>query len=311
MGAGKEIVQYEPVYDFSEITGQFFWKEVLGGMIHEEFSDEFLGMQTARGILLTGPEGFGKTTLGQAYLGELRKRQYNTLYIRRSQLRSWKDQPEKLAEEVCTKCRTYLKSAVFFDDVEILEELPELAESLAEGFESLLENDVRTIWIFAAKEITSLPEDLKNRCLLCEVKEPGLEERMEFFNGIDVISGHSERSVEQMARETEGCSMGELSRMAYYLLMCLKQELLRKYGQDFAQIQKMLKNRTSILSGTLFEQALQKIRKAEVQPVQQAVYPPYVMMQSGSGQPEQEMYKKSEEVQPENEDDWMDEIDDL
>ena len=247
-----------------DICGQHFWKQIMKGCICVKELDDLFDIRPSWGLFLCGEAGTGKSTLAQAFLGELEKAGYRVIYLRAADLLAETEQDLSRAaqlQEVCMREKT----AVFLDDAEDLCDRIPVAEKLAEGFSMLKNHQCPVVWILAAADEKNIPPVLREQLLLCQIGLPDRREREEYFEAMlgKFIDSGVRCSAGNMAEMTEKFNYEQLSRIVDFAKNLLKQKALDQY-HTIDKIQEAAKKGLIFIEREQFTLIVEKVRKKEI-----------------------------------------------
>ena len=229
-----------------KIYGRKFWKKVLMGFISYPEIDEFLDMGSVGGILFIGKEGAGKTSLINAFLGELSKQEYFILNVKGRSLLNPEEElnikMERLVDE-CVNC-VEDKVVVVLEDMDFLEDMENFSFYIAEKMSFLETKKNHLIWILSALDEEHIPSVLRDEMILCPVLCPNDEDRKEYLKDMigDYIYSENNFNIDTIVDMTDGFTFAELTWLVVFIRAEIKSILVEKYNPDFSDISITLEN---------------------------------------------------------------------
>jgi len=256
---------------FSDISGQEKAKAALQEMVvlPSVRPDLFTGLRApARGLLLFGPPGNGKTLLARALAAEASS---NLINISSSSLTSkWLGEGEKLVKALFAVARHLQPSIIFIDEIDAL--LSERRSGEHEGvrriktefllqFEGMLTGKEEKVVVVAA---TNRPQELDDAALRrftkrIYVEMPDKAGRRALVNHL--LSQHGEhrvssKDVDKVVALTEGYSCSDLTNLAKDAALAPVREL------DTAQLATVRPQDVRLLSIQDFLRSSERVRKS-------------------------------------------------
>lgn len=271
-----------------DICGQHFWKQIMKGCICEKEVDDLFDIRPSWGFLLCGEAGAGKSTLAQAFLGELEKAGYRVIYLRAADLLTEEDKSLSRAAQLQRSCMQE-KAAVFLDDAEDLCDRIPVAEKLAEGFSVLKNHQRPVVWILAAADEEDIPSVLRKQLLLCQIGLPDRREREEYFEAMlgEFTDGTGRCSAGNMAEITEEFNYEQLNRIVDFARNLLKQKALDQY-HTIDKIQEAVEEGLLSIKREQFSLIVEKVRKKEIAKPMEMISGKIVMPAVAPSQPDME-----------------------
>lgn len=213
---------------FSDISGQEKAKEALHEMVvlPSLRPELFTGLRTpARGLLLFGPPGNGKTLLARALAGES---SCNLINISSASLTSkWLGEGEKLVKALFTVARHIQPTIIFIDEIDALlserksgehEALRRIKTEFLLQFEGMLTGDMERTVVVAA---TNRPQELDDAALRrftkrVYVRMPDPSARRALINALLVKHGDplDARDVDKIVGMTGGYTCSDITNLA-------------------------------------------------------------------------------------------------
>jgi len=256
---------------FSDISGQEKAKAALQEMVvlPSLRPDLFTGLRApARGLLLFGPPGNGKTLLARALAAEASS---NLINISSSSLTSkWLGEGEKLVKALFAVARHLQPSIIFIDEIDAL--LSERRSGEHEGvrriktefllqFEGMLTGKEEKVVVVAA---TNRPQELDDAALRrftkrIYVEMPDKTGRRALVNHLLTQHGEhriSAKDVEKVVGLTEGYSCSDLTNLARDAALAPVREL------DTAQLATVRPQDVRLLSLQDFLRSSERVRKS-------------------------------------------------
>ncbi|RDD44344.1 Spastin [Trichoplax sp. H2] len=224
----NEIVDDKPGVNFNDIAGLELAKQALNEIVilPSLRPELFTGLRApARGLLLFGPPGNGKTMLAKAVASEAKAKFFN---ISASSLTSkYVGESEKLVRALFSVARELQPAIIFIDEVDSLlcerkdgenESSRRLKTEFLIAFDGVMASSEERILVMGA---TNRPQELDDAALRRLVKRvyvplPSFETRKQLFEKL--LAKHScplnKRDIGQLARLTEGYSCSDLTALA-------------------------------------------------------------------------------------------------
>lgn len=222
--AMKEIVLETPKVYWTDIGGQELVKQKLKETVDWPLShpDTFkrLGVQPPKGILLYGPPGCSKTLTAKALATEAG---LNFLAVKGPELfNKYVGESERAVREVFRKARAAAPSIIFFDEIDALSSSRDTDSSSSDRVLTSLLNEmdgIETLVGVIVLAATNRP-DVIDAALM----RPGRLDRLIYVGPPDFAArakileiqfgkmtvNKEEVDIEQLARQTEGCSGAEI-----------------------------------------------------------------------------------------------------
>ncbi|XP_058954902.2 spastin-like [Pocillopora verrucosa] len=223
-----EIIESGPPVHFDDIAGAESAKKLLKEIIILPYlrPELFTGLRApARGLLLFGPPGNGKTMLAKAVASESKATFFN---ISAATLTSkWVGEGEKLVRTLFTVARELQPSIIFIDEVDSLlcerkegeqEHSRRIKTEFLVSFDGVIADPNERILVMGA---TNRPNELDDAALRRMVKRvyvplPDKETRKVLLSKL-LVKNHnplSSSEMESLARQTEGYSGSDLTALA-------------------------------------------------------------------------------------------------
>lgn len=223
-----EIIESGPPVHFDDIAGAENAKKLLQEIVILPYlrPELFTGLRApARGLLLFGPPGNGKTMLAKAVASESKATFFN---ISASSLTSkWVGEGEKLVRALFAVARELQPSIIFIDEVDSLlcerkegeqEHSRRMKTEFLVSFDGVIADPNERILVMGA---TNRPQELDDAALRRMVKRvyvplPDKETRKVLLRKL-LVKNHNPLSASEMetlARQTEGYSGSDLTALA-------------------------------------------------------------------------------------------------
>lgn len=223
-----EIIESGPSVHFNEIAGAEGAKKLLQEIIILPYlrPELFTGLRApARGLLLFGPPGNGKTMLAKAVASESNATFFN---ISAATLTSkWVGEGEKLVRALFSVARALQPSIIFIDEVDSLlcerkegeqEHSRRMKTEFLVSFDGVIADPNERILVMGA---TNRPNELDDAALRRMVKRvyvplPDKETRKVLLSKL-LVKNHNPLSsweMDSLARQTEGYSGSDLTALA-------------------------------------------------------------------------------------------------
>jgi len=213
---------------FSDISGQDKAKEALHEMVvlPSLRPELFTGLRSpARGLLLFGPPGNGKTLLARALAGES---SCNLINISSASLTSkWLGEGEKLVKALFAVAREIQPTIIFIDEIDALlserksgehEALRRIKTEFLLQFEGMMTGDMERTVVVAA---TNRPQELDDAALRrftkrVYVRMPDPSARKALVNALLAKHGDplNAKDVEKIVKITEGYTCSDITNLA-------------------------------------------------------------------------------------------------
>ena len=203
-----------PRITLDDVAGREYLKDMIRGAVYNRDSYEAIGMNKTGAYMLVGPEGSGKTYLGQAMAGEFRKRKYTYLCCNIDREGAF---PEQLCERVLKELKTS-NTFLAIRNIERLEDAYELEELLREAEKSTS----ALVVVAAVKCVSDVDLDIGRMFTYIYTERPNLGQRKAYFK--KTMYGESRAVREMLAEETEGCGYNQLASVVAAIKLTLKEE---------------------------------------------------------------------------------------
>ncbi|XP_005099700.2 spastin isoform X1 [Aplysia californica] len=266
----SEIVDQGPSVTFSDIAGQDTAKQALQEIvILPAFRPElFTGLRApARGLLLFGPPGNGKTLLAKAVANESKSVFFN---ISASSLTSkWVGEGEKLVRTLFTAARQLQPSIIFIDEIDSLlcerregenDASRRLKTEFLVQFDGVASSAEDKILVMGA---TNRPQELDDAVLRrfpkrVYVMMPDCPTRRAMLSHLLSKHGNplSQKELDGLAKHTEGYSGSDLNALAKDAALGPIREL------SVTEVKEMDANRVRSIQLNDFRDSLKRIRRS-------------------------------------------------
>ena len=141
-------------------------------------------------------------------------------------------------------------------------------EALLSWLTGIYEKDLPVIFAATAREEEKVPEKLRRELLPVRLADPDEEERKELFERSlgELFYMKKGFGPEEMAKETQGMSFGELNTLVIFVKALMKDRALYIYQGDLERAVLELENKVVLLSEDIFMDALSHVVPQKEEP---------------------------------------------